>query len=305
MVLRAAVVTLLVGCGGGGSDDPGTATTVVSSTTTPTSTDTVSPRDSGSGVLPTEDTGPCIYPEVDLVSQGPTGEMDRPRYVALRFNGVGVDRAIADFASPTNGESSATYDIVFYSDAFAELCYVRYDASKAVPVNPTDWTTDSFGELYAAWQVFPQDGYSTCGLIDPFAGFGSDDLRDWIESGSADTSDTGAVPGVSLEWGFGLGQMVVVEDRLAEAVTEAGLNWVEDWAPNVFGFYVYLGGETVYELGYSFAGAHDCGVIEEVSPGVIDPLLEPLGAPMEDFYIGTQFFLIDLFPGEVPPEDTG
>jgi hypothetical protein len=231
--------------------------------------------------------------------------MVRPRYLTMRLNAVGLEREIVDFSSASAGDITATYDIVFYDDSFVELCYVRYDASEAVSVNPADWQTDSFGDLYAAWQVFPRSGYSTCGVIDPFSGFGSDDLRDWIESGTPDTADTGTGIGVELEWGFGLGPMVNLESPLAEAVTAAGLNWSTDWAPHVFGFYMWLGGETAYELGYTFAGEHDCGEIVESSPGVVDPLLEPLGPPMNDFYISNGFFLIDLFPGADPLPDSG
>ena len=287
---RWVPAVLVLACGGGEPDKPDDPSTTWTTPTTGGTDGTTG--DSGGwglgGSTTPEDTGPCIFPDVGLVPADPGPLMDTPQYMGLRLNAVGWENDLVDFRSPNNGDITATVDFVFYDAAVVETCIVRYDASMSLPVSPDEWPTDG-GRLYAAWELELSGGHSTCGEVDPYAGFGSTDLRDWVES---------------LQWGVGLGSMVNIESRLAEAVTDAGLNWGEDWAPYVFGFYVWTGDEQIFELGYTFAGAHDCGELEEVSPGVIDPLLEPLGPPMNDFYIGSQFFLFDLFTDPTLPTDT-
>ncbi|MFT4627361.1 MAG: hypothetical protein ACI8PZ_006045 [Myxococcota bacterium] len=294
------MLALTLSCGDSGLDDKADPATTWTPTPT-TITETTGGRDSGGFTTTTEDTGPCVFPDVAQAPAGPGIEMAIPQYLGLRFTGMGWDREIVDFTSPNNGDQTATIDFVFYDDTITEMCIVRYDASPAIAVNPLDWPADNGTTLYSAWQLIlredplpdsgigtPSIGWTNCGEVNEFAGFGSRDLRDWLET---------------LEWGFGLGPMVNVESTLATAVNDAGLDWTNDWAPYVFGFYVWTGDVNSFELGYTFAGDHNCELLDEISPGVIDPIPEPLGPPMNDFYIGSQFFLFDLFID--PPTDSG
>ncbi len=264
------------GGGGGGGGGGGTDTT----------DDTTPGGGGGGGGGGGTTPGDCDYPDVDVMESGPVAGVIQPSYISVDLFGLVYGEDVYDLNSPFVEADSGDGDIpahvvfTFYDASVAAICIIFYDAVLD-DVSAATWdAAGEGGEVYQAWRLELAAGTGDaglCGTVNAAAWGGSADLRDWIEE---------------RIWGIGVGELAALEADIRTAVTMGGDDWATEWEPYVMGSYLSAG-SLVYEVGYAFTHAQECGVIEEDASGFFTPLPGASGGPVAGFVITTSFLVLD------------
>jgi hypothetical protein len=195
----------------------------------------------GSGTDPNAggDDANCSYPNTNRFDfAGASGPLIEPVYASMDLQAVVDGGGFADYVfSSSNRSAKAVFN--FYDGGKSFLCSVEYDLSSSGAADLT-WASITGGELYMTYDLSLVNGVSTCGPVNagPYS-----DLEDLVED---------------ITWGVGFGELDSLRVDLENDVIGTGGDWVNDWEPFVFGWYVSLDQSTAAEVGYVYGYEAAC-----------------------------------------------
>lgn len=232
------------GNGGGGGGNGGGGGDADTDTDTDADADTDSDSD-------TDDT--CVWPSATLTPTSPGAGTMTPVYVSVDLYGI-IDGG-SDFRDfeLDGDELAASAIFTFYSDTVAVLCQVAYEVTlDSVPA----WSSSS-GQIGAAFelQLPAGDGEAAPNCRGVSGGiFPTTDIRDWIEA---------------EDWGVGIGDVDANQAAIQNLASLLGYSYGADWAPHIYGTYLWRGGADAIEVGYGFRYSEDCGVVDGGSGALV------------------------------------
>ncbi|MBA2319699.1 MAG: hypothetical protein H0V89_00980, partial [Deltaproteobacteria bacterium] len=197
-----------------------------------------------------------------------------PSFLGVGYQALIYDSQLEDFQF-SGDDLSAALIFTVYDASERPLCNVSYDASNNAIVQ---YPTENGLALWKAWSIDLGNGggASTCGRVDPSV-FGSEDMRDYIES---------------FSWGFGIGEMS------PELTTQLSLTFGPDWPllqPLLHAVYVTNDGVTATEMG--FGRNADLNGCYTGNPTLEPDELVPSGPNLPDsLYAGTPYYFYDIQP---------
>ena len=211
----------------------------------------------------------CAYPEWTVGDATPSGAPIDAVYWGYGLIGAINGSSIEDFDG-TTGPWASQLRITIFDTNILPVCSFAFDAESAVAVNPAVWGPSDTGTMPdAGFQIDTTNApmWTDCGPVNPTI-FGTANLGDWFRG----------------SFGIGFSPMIELGPALQPAVDAAGLDWANDWEPNVFSAWISINGGPPFEGGYSFAFEEVCGVMTDdgfgngvmipSQPGVLEGIVD-------------------------------